>query len=325
MDGSVASPIRMAMPMFELTRRGFRVQGASWNDDVQFDVRQFSVLILQRPVCYNPIELIRKCKDFGIKIIVDLDDDFPSIPENHPGYNVIGKGNPAAMTALEECYKEADVITFSTMALAQRYDGYFGAKPAWVIPNGWSSNQPWDYHHPRGQVLVGYAGSLTHYADVKPIIPALTRVAQDFDNVVIVIGACTDIYEDLRKVKEHQRLFLPGVDYGAYPAMLGWFDILLAPLRNSYFNRAKSDIKLVEAGAKKIPWIASPLPMYIEWDAQETSGFFADDDERSWYEAISRLINDPVLREQKGAAGFALAAQREQGNMDTWVKVLSEL
>jgi glycosyltransferase involved in cell wall biosynthesis len=108
--------------------------------------------------------------------------------------------------------------------------------------------------------------------------------------------------------------------FDMYPSLLAHFDVLLAPLCDNAFNNAKSDIKLLEAGIRRIPWVASPRAAYTEWGA---GGLFAEST-GAWETALTRLAHDPALAGRLGCEGRELADQREAAHIDRrWLNVLS--
>ncbi len=56
----------------------------------------------------------------------------------------------------------------------------------------------------------------------------------------------------------------------------------------------------MEAGIKKIPWLASPIHSYQRWNA---GGILAESIE-DWYFGLKKLILDPQARLRLGEAGF---------------------
>ena len=53
--------------------------------------------------------------------------------------------------------------------------------------------------------------------------------------------------------------FEPLADYAAYKRLLAQSEISFMPLGDSEFNRAKSDLKFIEAGAARVAALASPV------------------------------------------------------------------
>jgi glycosyltransferase involved in cell wall biosynthesis len=252
-------------------------------------------------------------------VIVDLDEDFHHLPPDHPGYSQIGPGNPEALRALEAALAQADLLTVASPALAERYRPF--ARRVEVIPNGWSRANPlWDMRAPRRPTLnIGWIGTLAERQDVALIRQAAIRAVRETPEAMLVIAGEPAIYEeDFAALPESRRLFLPMAPYEDYPFLLAHFDILLAPLRDNAFNQAKSDIKLLEAGVRRIPWVASPRPAYKDWGH---GGLFAEKPE-DWYAALKRLVEDAALRTQLGAAGRAKAEERLRAVTDQWAALL---
>jgi hypothetical protein len=100
-------------------------------------------------------------------------------------------------------------------------------------------------------------------------------------------------------------------DYPAFVASFQQqrFDIALAPLRDSPFNRAKSGLKFLEYAAIGAAGIFSDVPAYAGVVEPGVSGLLArtaDD----WQAALGRLIEDAELRLRLALAAQAAVRQR---------------
>jgi len=84
------------------------------------------------------------------------------------------------------------------------------------------------------------------------------------------------------------------------------FDIGLAPLVPSQFNRSKSAIKALEYAALGIPVIASDLAPYQPFVIDGVTGFLVSKD-HEWEARLRDLTHDHAMREQMGAAAKAHA------------------
>jgi glycosyltransferase involved in cell wall biosynthesis len=79
-------------------------------------------------------------------------------------------------------------------------------------------------------------------------------------------------------------------------------DICLAPLTDSLYNRAKSNLRLLEywtSGNNLV--IASPIGHYKETIVDGKNGLFARNSE--WFDKIEYAIQHPELRERLGKGG----------------------
>ncbi|MEJ0081553.1 MAG: hypothetical protein WDM78_11560 [Puia sp.] len=74
-------------------------------------------------------------------------------------------------------------------------------------------------------------------------------------------------------------------------------DVALAPLVDNEFNSCKSELKLIEAGVKKIPVIATNLPPFSDVQAQ---GVTLCKSTRDWKLAIKKFRDDPEYVKEQG-------------------------
>ena len=314
------SDFRMSLPARWLKKAGIDTTYVLYPNPR--DLSSADVVVFLRPhIRRESMQALAECVRQGRTIIVDIDDDFHNIPVHHPGYYHCGPGNPNILRALELAIGAATVLVVSTPILRERYAPL--ARRVQVIPNGWDDeNRNWEQPAPpHAGIHLGWAGTSTHQEDLQLIRNELLYFLRHHSEIILVIGGDPQIAEMFRPLPERQRRFLPFCPHEEYPLLLAQFDILLAPLMNTRFNQAKSDIKLVEAGARRLPWVASPLPAYLAW---ESGGIFAETPS-SWADAISTLIQDPGLRQQLGSAGRKKSEERNREVMGLWKALLETL
>ena len=322
-EGTVSDEIRMNLTGLILSKRGYKVvTSGKYNEDGSVSIPEpFEIAIFSRP---HAVKVIESFKKRGVKIIVDQDDDFWNIYKGHVAYNGIGPGNKKALKLVEECIELADAITTPSPVLANQLRK-FSEAPIHIIPNGWSKeNTFWAMKRNKfagPTVNIGWAGTITHRTDFLKCKNAVVEVLEQYENTKVVIGQDAEIYQMFDKFPEDRKLFLPPVPYSFYPIILSYIDIWLAPLQDNKFNASKSDIKLVDAGARVIPWIASPMPAYSAW---KWGGILANTPDE-WKAAIISLL-DPERRVLLGEVGWTRALDREQENIvDAWELILEGL
>ncbi len=93
----------------------------------------------------------------------------------------------------------------------------------------------------------------------------------------------------------------PLVPYSDYLALVAACDIAIAPLQDTVFNAAKSNIKYIEAAMLDLPVIASPSPSFAAVIAHGVDGLLAADGE--WSTQLTALVTDPVYRRRIGLLG----------------------
>jgi glycosyltransferase involved in cell wall biosynthesis len=77
-------------------------------------------------------------------------------------------------------------------------------------------------------------------------------------------------------------------------------DVAIAPLADVPFNRYKSQVKYLEAGLLRLPFVASPT-VYANYVIPGRTGLIADD-QQEWQEALTALVGNPQLRRDMGEA-----------------------
>lgn len=316
-EGTVSDAVRLKLPAEEMTRMGvvnpyfLTISMRSLEDATEPNM---DAVIFSRPHNYK---MIKAYKRQGVKIIVDMDDDFHAIPPEHPGYKYVGKGDPIYLDALERSIGMADLLTVTTQELADRLRQFNDNIK--IIPNGWSVHTPhWnrkhkvsfsidDVHKDLEPVVIGWAGTITHREDFMECYEAVKDILDIYPGTRIYIGGDHEIYRNFKSIPELRKKFFEMVPYNLYPWLLGYFDILLAPLKDNYFNNAKSDIKLVDAGAKGIPYVASDIPIYDSW----SDGGYKVSSDHEWGDALAELVINKEKRETLGNLGKDLALDRE--------------
>ena len=317
----VSLGVRVGVPASALHQAGHRVTAGLLSSTGPLG--GYDVYVFSRPqLLVNVLQHMAVRHQSGGRVVVDLDDDFHHLPPDHPGYREVGPGNPASLRVLEQALGLADLLVVATPLLAERYAPY--ARRVAVLPNGWSAANPLWNRSParRATVNIGWAGTMTHRTDFGLVRSALVRLARELPQVQVVIGGDPAIYESLSALPEPRRLFLPMASFEDYPYLLSYFDILVAPLSDNPFNQAKSDIKLLEAGVRRIPWVASPRAAYQAW---AEGGLLAESADE-WHTALRHLVTDVAARRALGEAGRAKAETRESQQLcRAWQDALTTL
>ena len=119
--------------------------------------------------------------------------------------------------------------------------------------------------------------------------------------IVEVLQRLLDTHSELRVVTIGLRLalrgeryeFRPKVPFGRLLGAMADIDIGIAPLADTAFNHARSDVKLKEYGAVGAAWLASPVGAYREMGGGEGGRLVADGE---WFDALDGLIRSGFRR-----------------------------
>jgi len=226
----------------------------------------------------------------GAALVVDVDDAFVAM-DDHPEAALYRPLN----AAIERAIAASAETWFSTPELARLY-AHVAHRHA-VMPNALDPRIWRDWRNPRPQpftqdkVRMLYMGTGTHGPDFQTIRPALERLWQEregrFDLTLIGIAPEVEPAPWLHRLS-------PPADAIAYPRFVRWlrgqgpFDIGLAPLADSAFNRAKSDIKLLDYLALGVLPVVQDCPAYqLDSDAVHVALHATD-----WFETLLRVLDD---------------------------------
>jgi hypothetical protein len=316
---SLESPFRQHLLSGALSGWGFDVVMKSWTD---VDWKSFDVLIAHNPHADQDLmNGLAMRASLRLPTVVDMVLDFRKLPPEHPEYQSLGGGNPDNMRSFAAALQMANRITVASAAAASglREGGY---KLQW-IPEGWSlQNALWQKALPERAFLnLGLFIVPGQQEDVNKIRRAVVRVMREFPNTRLAIFGDPMVYQMFEGISDVRRQFLPPVDPEDYPFLLAQVDILMVPLNETPYNQQKTDRSLLEAGVKRIPWVASPSWAAVEWAEGGLLAYSIDE----WYSHLRSLILDAKFRQILGQAGHQKAQQREMkvlGNM--WSTVIQQ-
>jgi hypothetical protein len=155
--------------------------------------------------------------------------------------------------------------------------------------------------------LTLFFGALNREADWAPLMPVLNEVARAVgERLRFHVLRDEGFYNALET--PHKR-FDPMADYATYMSMLGAADIAFMPLADTLFNRAKSDLKFIEAGAARVAAIASNVVYAGSIQNGKTGMLFSDPAELR--ASLLRLLAYPeATRKMADSARAYVAAER---------------
>jgi glycosyltransferase involved in cell wall biosynthesis len=254
--------------------------------------------------------LAAHCRRHGIALLYDLDDDLIDVAPEHPEYAELQP--KAALVA--QMLEAADAVWVSTAALRDKLARL--GRSATTVANGlderiWAAPPPSPHDGPR-RIL--YMGSATHDADFALVAPALARLVAAsgggiaFD--MIGVSARPDLPPWVNRVA------MPVFAAQSYPGFVGWaarrggWDVGIAPLADTPFNRCKSAIKAMDYAGMGLPIIASDMPAFRGSLADGPGGMLAANSDAAWYDALTLLLNQPRRRAALAEGGRAALLAR---------------
>lgn len=274
------------------------------------------VVVLQRVVSQDRVELIRALQAIGVAVVVEVDDDLHAIHRRNPAWSSMNPlENPMVNREwLARACDLADMVTVTTPALAHRYasHGRFRIIPNFVPAHYLTVERP-----AHSEVRVGWSGStVTHPGDLEVTEGGVAHAIRDTGAALHVVGTGRGVAAALRHDGPVTATeWLPIADY---PNALAQLDVGIVPLAPSAFNNAKSWLKGIEMAAVGVPFVASPTDPYR---AFERLGFgFVASTVDEWRWQVAELVSQSSYRadlsgryRDRIAAGFTIEQQ-----LDRW-------
>lgn len=319
-DRSGCGHYRCTLPASQLHEMGHETSVSQYLHPGVFS-GEFDIVVGQRVAEPGPSRLWQKlCRDEGVKTVFELDDDFWAIdPSNVAAYTYYDE---AAQQRLKDNVAAADLVTVTTDTLADVVSQWNDNTA--VLPNCVPAKLlDWPVPPDAEIVTIGYGASPSHARDFGEIAKPLKRVLQRYSDRAEFHSVGHDFTGRVASIRGRTRHtgWLASVE--DYYAAID-FQIGLAPLRDTRFNRSKSDIKLLEYAALGIPAVVSLVQPYTDAVNADCPAFGTGVGGRDWEIMLSDLIVNPDLRAELGRGAREWAATRTiEANAALWEKAYS--
>ncbi len=201
----------------------------------------------------------------------------------------------------------AALVTAGNAYLAQRARDA-GAKRVEILPTVIDlDHYPWtpaenSSRSGDGVVTIGWIGSpaTEHYLQI--LAAPLARLASERRIRMLVIGGRNVTMPNVEVV-------IQAWSQESEVQSINRIDVGVMPLQNSAWERGKCGYKLIQYMACGIPVVGSPVGVNSTIVTEGVNGFLAEDED-AWYQALSRLTDDPALRARLGTAGRRRVEER---------------
>lgn len=312
---------RCTLPARHLRRRGLAEARVVHTIAKEY-IDWADMVVLQRVVGELMYHVVRYCRLEGKKVVYELDDNIFKYPDS-PEY--VKSGLQAETLSTIRIIRSSDAVTTSTDAIAETVRELVDT-PVYVLPNQLDFA---DIEHlrfsARKQLSVGWAGGHYHVQDLGLVEAALERVLDRYPEVILIMyGACPRGLYVRKKDRIFLQPFVPMEEFNFWMAALR-FDIGIAPLYKTEFAKSRSNLRLLQYSALKIPVVASNYGEYGRALGSGLAGLVAEDDQ--WEEKIGYLIEDPAERERLGRAAYEYVKKEYdiERNIGRWSAVYEEV
>jgi glycosyltransferase involved in cell wall biosynthesis len=165
------------------------------------------------------------------------------------------------------------------------------------------SRYPVKKHVQEQPIVMGWVGHRGNTV-LKSVLPVLKRVCEAENAILKVVSDVPLKANDL-----DGRLIFERWTLDREFELFAEFDIGIMPLEDTPYNRGKEAYKIKEYMAAGLPVVCSPVGHNVTVMEEGVTGFFARNEEE-WIKHLTRLIREPDLRAEIGAAGRRLVEER---------------
>jgi O-antigen biosynthesis protein len=286
-------------------------------------------LIVQRDALdVDPAKVLSLAHESGVRLIVDVDDDI-----FHPDAGGRLRGDAERHQARREHLRHllegADRVLVSTSVLADRVCPHVRLAPMVVQneldPRVWLRDIELQPAPQVDEWRILYMGSRTHDEDLMLLRGVMDRLQGMVSRrVVLELAGVTDKPEAGGWTR---RLEIPRGSR-RFPAFVSWlrsnrlrWHAAVAPLRDTGFNDAKSDLKLLEYAMLELPVVASNVGPY----RGSNLAMLTPNEPSCWAEAIAQTLdNHEVARARARAAKDIVLGDRmlTPSGLESWLSVV---
>lgn len=246
------------------------------------------IVFMQRPFRSTDVGIAQMAKSLGIPIWIDYDDDLFNVTTDNPAYEVYGKEE--YQNNIKTMMRLCDFMSVSTDDLrvkAEKLYGMFGK--VMTINNAFNSHLIQRKIAVEKKKLILWRGSPTHHRDVTALAQPILELSNEYkDWVWEFIG---DRLWFLTDGMPHERTIcaeaMDIIDYHQHIADVSP-SLMIVPLHDNTFNKAKSNIAWIEATHAGAVCVA---PNWPEW---RRPGCLTYNDPEDFKEVMQNAMNGNI-------------------------------
>lgn len=259
---------------------------------------------------------------YGTKTIIDFDDDVYDIDPINPFWLKAGQD---AAYYLQRLAATTSYISTTTPYLATKLKNKSESKAmVYTLPN--VIGHDYEQYNPDNgnKVVVGYFGGSSHYDGLHDtgVLPAIRKIMNERKDVCFkCVGLPIDEYLPKARTTILDPVASEKWTGDMFPKLN--FDIAIAPLKDTQFNRSKSDIKWQESTRMGAAFVASAVEPYKRLPGG--AAVVTNNTQSDWYEAITKLLDKPTRNMQVDNARVALKQRIDSENWKHYKTMFEEV
>lgn len=263
--------------------------------------KDISIVLYTRNSAYDIEQLIKFRKEFGFKLVVDI-DDYWHLPQNHTLYKYWMDFKMS--DAITYAISKSDLVTTTNAYLRDKI--YPLNKKVEIIPNALPYGEKQFNSEKLDTKNILYSANITHLEDLKGISFFLEMCKNngDIQKYAFCLAGISNNNQGFNKIfQEMQKESSKFGNYKIWPYLKleNYMEhykharISIAPLLNNEFNKCKSNLKALEAGCKGIPLLCSDVGPYRDLPAIHCKS------NKDWYNNLKDLVRNPDKIDKAGS------------------------
>lgn len=308
--------------------KGVDIRWLKYGDTFPEEYFDVDVVIFNRTFGGGGVdELLALKRKYGFNIVVDLDDYWKLFSKHH--LSASWKQFNTEQKIIDHV-DYADCVFVTNYLLYEKVKELFPSQNVHIIKNAINFEIPQfktkrEFTALQGTVNFGYASSPSHLEDLKAIQNLFVRLGSDGKwkrEGEFTLGGYENhpiFMEKIRIVKPAQSVSVcPILPLQEYMKFYNSCDVAIAPLVNNEFNTCKSNLKFLEAGADRMPFVCSWTYPYRLDMGMADKGIKFCDSVNEWFRAFKFFLENRNAIIDYGEANYE--SVKEDYNM----KIINE-
>jgi tetratricopeptide (TPR) repeat protein len=260
-------------------------------------MREADVLVLKNICDPDILPLIRERKLHKKLTVYEIADDLSALQPWNPVYSFYkNKENLTLVYRLASC---CDALQVTVPELKRLY-GHLN-KHCKVFPNQILHVPQERVLKESDEVVIGWGGSHGHLEDLEEIAKPLSNWVMNQSNVVLHLMCSDPIRKLFDSLPPHKKRHIPPGSIEEYYNFLAKIHIGIAPLKNTAFNRSRSDVKFLEYAVSGVVPVLAHMEPYLNSVNNGKTGFLYKDS-KELIDILGRLIENASLSQKVAAS-----------------------
>jgi len=267
----------------------------------KIDIINNADIVILNDIC-DPdlLPLIRKRKENGLPTLFEIADDMKALQPWNAVYEFYQ--NKENISLIYRLANYCDGLQFSVQELQGLYGGLNANNK--VFPNQILLPPQVRPLHNNNEFIIGWGGSHGHLEDIASISNQLIRWLLSKPEAKLHLMCSKTIWDLFKDLPEDKKILFQTGSLQDYYKFLSELHVGIAPLRDTAFNRCRSDVKFLEYAVSGVVPVASNLAPYKNSVVNGETGFLFKN-EMDLIKILEILINDRQIQKNVSASAKA--------------------